>query len=298
MNNDFLPVPKIVIADSEYHIVNSSFVIENGTLFVPFPCEESSSCSPYRIKFKPGLYQVSLYGASGGDIRSTEKGIYEGGKGGLVKALLSFAKYTEAFLFIGGQGHDKWTENKEGGFNGGGYAVQNRGSGGGATDIRLHRNDYSSRLLVAGAGGGAFLNDDDLCSWGGNGGGLEGEVGEVDHDRAVGDFPCYGTQTTCFVPDGKRTSNRYHDGRFGEGSDEQFGAGGAGWWGGGSANGYGGAGGSSYFGSLPYGETHKGVNKGNGYALIKTLSLFQPNTCKTSNHLYPLPFIFFLIILK
>lgn len=85
------------------------------------------------------------------------------------------------YIYIGGQGRN----NGEGGFNGGGrgsmwcspygmgcgYAL----SGGGATDIRSNVDDLSSRLVVAGGGGG--LGGPSWIWSGGSGGGGDGTTG-------------------------------------------------------------------------------------------------------------------------
>ena len=295
------PPPSLKLADSSYEVVEQYEIFSNNTLYVPFPCQETYDCSPYKVLFKAGSYKVELYGAEGGRAYSNRKSRwYDGGKGGCVNALLSFPRTTEAFLFIGGRGIDKNTGKEKGGYNGGGDSIMNRGSGGGATDIRLKMNDYYSRLIVAAGGGAAFTNDapDGGQINGGNGGGLDGEVvGEL---TTRGDYPCFGSQTNCIVPAGYRTTNNYDDGTFGEGSNKKYGGGGGGWWGGGSANGYGGAGGSSYYGNLPYRETKTGINNGNGFALITTIVLFKPHTCKHNTNLqvYLIVFISINILLK
>ena len=257
-------------------------IIENNTLLVPYPCQESHISSPYRLIFKAGSYHVELYGAEGGSAYSNKtKTTMKGCKGGYVSALISFQRVTEAFLYIGGHGYDLETGEKTGGYNGGGNTGMYRGSGGGATDIRLFMSSYESRILVAGGGGGGFANNAKNGGYGigGNGGGIDRELGNNSYQE--GSYPCYGSQHSCYTPPDMRTTGLYDNGTFGVGSSKRYGSGGGGWWGRGSANGWGSSGGSSYYGNLHYGETKSGVQEGNGYALIKTIVLFEPKTCIT-----------------
>ena len=274
-------------------------ILENNTFLIPYPCEKSNICSPYRLIFRAGSYHVELFGAEGGSAFSNKtQTTMKGGKGGYVSALLSFPRVTEAFLYIGGRGHDYETGEKSGGFNGGGDTWMHRGSGGGATDIRLFMDSYESRILVAGGGGGGFANNviGDAHGIGGNGGGLDGELGNQSDDESC--YPCIGSQNSCYTPTGICSPEFYDNGTFGVGSSKQYGSGGGGWWGGGSANGWGSSGGSSYYGNLPYGETKSGVREGNGYALIKTIVLFESNTCVTKIKLKLKVFIYILLIYK
>ena len=195
--------------------------IINNSLYIPYPCESYHTCSPFAINFPAGTYIVHLYGASGGDA-NFDNTIVLGGKGGYVTALLSFSKATKAFLYIGGRGTDRSGSTTKGGYNKGGHGIMNRGSGGGATDIRLTKDDLYSRIIVAGAGGGAFSNPDyyNVHQNGGDGGGLKGMPGGYSSD--VG--PCVGSQDGCV--DGLISD----PGSFGAGSKSAFGSGGAGWW--------------------------------------------------------------------
>ena len=265
---NIFPTPKISLVDASFLIVNKSYIDENQSLVIPYPCESPSSCSPYSVKFKRGSYIIDLYGGSGGN-----SGSKKGGKGGFVSAILTFYQNTEMFLYIGGRGHNEQENILKGGFNGGGDAVKNRGSGGGGTDIRGKFDDMYSRKLVAGGGGGALYNPSNgAASNGGDGGGLKGSRGR---NMNNGVYPCYGGQSNC---DGGSGSDR-NQGTFGYGSSSEFGGGGGGWWGGGSANGWGSSGGSSYYGNLLKASTESGVNSGNGYAVIHTLIIGEYFTC-------------------
>jgi hypothetical protein len=87
-----------------------------------------------------------LLGARGGS---------SGGSGGRVTG--SFTNIPSVlYVAVGGQGVGSAGSQQPGGFNGGGTAGGNagvEGSGGGATDIRTSL-DISSRIIVAGGGGG------------------------------------------------------------------------------------------------------------------------------------------------
>ncbi len=59
------------------------------------------------------------------------------------------------YLYVGGVGTSVTTAAQgAGGYNGGGSGGSYAGGGGGATDLRTSPSLLSSRILVAGAGGG------------------------------------------------------------------------------------------------------------------------------------------------
>ena len=71
------------------------------------------------------------------------------GLGGWVQASLSVTAGQKLYIYVGGDGS---TGNS---FNGGGHAGKvERFGGGGATDIRTVFGNLTSRLIVAGGGGG------------------------------------------------------------------------------------------------------------------------------------------------
>lgn len=107
------------------------------------------------INLEPGSYTMECFGARGGN----GLGYSIGGYGGYTSGTVILDEDTELYLYIGQAGQDG--NGRRESFNGGaigGYdtygAVENGGSGGGATDIRLSP-DLSSRIMVAGGGGGA-----------------------------------------------------------------------------------------------------------------------------------------------
>ena len=132
-----------------------------------------------------GYYQVELWGAQGNG-NST----YPGGYGGYTKGKIQLSTNTELYVYVG-----EMPTDRVGGYNGGGGACygdrrsstyQNTNGGGGATDIRYFTTTPSStdlvwnseiglksRIMVAGAGGGAYsFNTQYSNQPGGNAGGL------------------------------------------------------------------------------------------------------------------------------
>ena len=233
-----------------------------------------------------GSYKMECWGAKGAD---SETGI--GGKGGYTTGTITLHKNKELFVFVGA-GVAK--ETIPGGWNGGGKGyigpTQFGYGGGGATDIRVYVNsakDWNdnqsiiSRIMVAGAGGGAgdYYAGGDNPGLGGCGGGLEGEDGHEDVGTWIGTgfSGLKGTQIAGGqLGDGTYPTNptpypshalinQYHlnDGGLGyggwnaasvanngSGAQTNYGApgGGSGYYGGGGANrGHGGGGGGSSF---------------------------------------------------
>ena len=154
----------------------SNVTVTDQTFTFGFPCEESYSCTPYKLVLSPGYYSFELWGAQGGDARYGGTTIIRedsGGKGAYVAGNISLIGTTQMYLYIGGKGEDQtdWTDSRimsRGGFNGGGNGgvdfcdvkyPESSAGGGGATDIRLIKgNDiesFKSRIIVAAGGGGA-----------------------------------------------------------------------------------------------------------------------------------------------
>ena len=180
---------------------NSYTVNQNVTIY-QYPCEKESECYPYELEFSPGIYQIELWGAQGGDARYQNTNNLRpnsGGKGAYVKGTIRFERTTKLYLYIGGKGEDQkyidQTQSK-GGFNGGGKGgvethdttyPESGAGGGGSTDLRLLKGDneesLKSRIMVAGAGGGGCSTNITLSyngfyqysPYGGYGGGLIGE---------------------------------------------------------------------------------------------------------------------------
>ena len=101
----------------------------------------------------PGTYKIECYGARGGN----GNGFSLGGYGGYTSGTTTITEFTMFKVNIGQAGQDGNSRRES--FNGGaigGYdtynGVENGGSGGGATDIRLTSN-IEDRIMVAGGGG-------------------------------------------------------------------------------------------------------------------------------------------------
>ncbi|MDD3946510.1 MAG: MBG domain-containing protein, partial [Clostridia bacterium] len=105
---------------------------------------------------RSGEYQVTLYGASGGNSYTAANW----GTGGSVTGRIYLSSGTEIHVFVGGAGE----QTTIGGFNGGGSTsgtVFGGGGGGGATDIRIGGTALVDRIMVAGGGGG---HNDSACT--------------------------------------------------------------------------------------------------------------------------------------
>lgn len=244
----------------------------------------SGGIQQYEIPFD-GLYQLEVWGASGG-------GSY-GGKGGYSKGYVVLNKNTNLFIVVGGNGDYVYQRSGAvaGGYNGGGRgqcgsSERNNGSGGGgATHIAKITGtlasigatsfvDNGNGYIVAGGGGGG-ASFDSPYPYGGNGGGLTGSNGTTVVPYADGGQG--GTQSAGGAPGLSATG-----GTFGAGGYPNHiyscGGGGGGLYGGGaSGQGTGGGGGSAYIGGVPsitykgttYApETTNGINTGNGKATI------------------------------
>ena len=240
-----------------------------------YPCESISTttCSALIITLVPGIYNISLFGAKGGDTINSK-----GGKGGMASGILSLPKTHNFQLFIGGKGVDQTGELRQhpGGYNGGGSSNHDRGSGGGMTDLQIEQNGIFQSIIIAGAGGGGhqYLSESMPAQNGGDGGGLNGTFGGY-----VGiDIPCYGTQTNCEGGAGHNEQGTQRQGSHGE----VGGGGGAGYWGGGSASNAGSSGGSSFISELL--SSHQfitGCNNNNGFAIFEIIVGGQ-QTCNFS----------------
>ena len=214
-----------------------------ATTLFKYDCTSRSVCNPYNVYLKAGLYKFECWGASGGSI--SYGGVYKGGNGAYVSGIIKLIQDQSIYLYIGVQGSSEYE-----GFNGGGTSSRSANGGGGATDIRLIDGTWdnifslASRIIVAGAGGGA--ND---YGAGGNAGTIKGFDGVSDSDNTCGTIirASGGSQTsggTGLVP-----------GSFGKGGsksssqgDRDGGGGGGGYYGGGKGSDChsSGAGGSSY----------------------------------------------------
>jgi hypothetical protein len=177
------------------------------------------------------------------------------------------------YVLVGGQN----------GYNGGGTFGY---TGGGATDIRSKSDDLSTRLVVAGGGGGQGIRQGSIVVNGGAGGGLTGVIGNKSATGTNGGGGA--TQTAGGTSTSGRPGllgiggNGYS--QSGSGVLAYAGSGGGGYYGGGVGNiyyatgtdiyGAGGGGGSSYIDLLDSttSVTTAGLNSGNGSIVITFVS--------------------------
>ncbi|EAY19306.1 hypothetical protein TVAG_452220 [Trichomonas vaginalis G3] len=110
--------------------------------FLKYPCS-TSDCTPFVATFKPGIYKVELWGASGGFLNNL------GAHGSYASGLLPIFKPQTVYIYLGQQG--KWSGLAT--FNGGGAGpTANKsedfyvsgGSGGGSSDIRLTKGPWKN----------------------------------------------------------------------------------------------------------------------------------------------------------
>ena len=188
------------LVDKTFEVIKNFQISSNQkTLHIPYPCSDSSNCTPYLSLFPPGKYRIKACGGNGG-VRSDEQVEEEKAPdtryaAGCSEGKIKLKSFTKIYLTIGGHGsygNSDGISRIKGGYNGGGDAgiasKYHFSSGGGATDIRADVNDVFHRILVAGGAGGgddisglgAFLND----GAGGSGGGLTSQ-GWYDNGTAV-----------------------------------------------------------------------------------------------------------------
>ena len=202
---------------------------------------------------KTSKIHVTAFGARGG---YGNLGGGTPGKGGMISGFLKVKKGVPLYVKVGGASNEMTGCNIK--------------KGGGATDIRLKKNDLYSRILVAGGGG----------SVGGYNG---GKYGNNPHPIGGSGGGIYGGNSS--GEGGKQTrggfGGRYsddcigNDGVFGYGGEGDNicgcnGGGGDGWYGGASGtNEGGGGGGSNYIIPGSFGVKHKrGVNNNDGFLIL------------------------------
>ena len=148
-----------------------------------YPCSLATTCSPYRVLAKPGIYLLEVWGASGGSPTDDTRA-----PGGYSYGLINLDKTTILYVRVGGKGSMATSQTKRtmGGYNGGGDAINSLdsefGTGGGASDIRIKNDDELSIVIAAGGGGGygqiqASYESVKYTNLGGYGGGFFGNDG-------------------------------------------------------------------------------------------------------------------------
>jgi hypothetical protein len=302
---------------------NTNNVVQtNEYVSLPFPCSDSADCTYYSVALEPGLYDLEVWGAQGGN-DSTYPTTCFGGRGGYSKGTVQLRSKTTLYVYVGGSGTGSTSD-----------VYWGSSGGGGATDVRLQNgawndtNGLKTRIIVAGGGGGRHgKNRESTQGFVGNDGG--GTVAPTYTSNSVtitgGTQTSSGTSTysSTYVavgsfgyanPTPKSNTNSkggYNGGARGSDNSAQGGAGG-GWWGGCTSypTGSGGSGfiytssnsqcsaSSDYYLSnasthsgntnflSPYGDTETG-HIGNGFARIINLRPFPtPSASIDIFHLY------------
>ena len=224
-----------------------------------------------------GMYQIQTWGASGGKSLCGGKLCGTNAPGGYSSGEVHLDEGETIYIYVGQAGSNAIRgNNTPESFNGGGLGTwdygddEASGAGGGATDIRLVSGNWydleslTSRIMVAGAGGGSSYGKS-----GGYGGGLNG--GNNDSGASLG-----ATQTTGY---------QFGIGKNGEGAGDSDGVagGGGGYYGGVSYNstkGETGSGGSGFI------SGHKGSVAVSSSTDITPRLDSENNTCTDSSALF------------
>lgn len=241
--------------------------------------------APQAVVLEPGIYTITLKGAQGGSYPN--QGI-RGGYGAIVIAKIVLTKSWTFWFCVGGQPihNSSRQEGWKALFGGGGSCAQTMcRAGGGSTDIRLQRDNIYSRLLVAGAGGGACSSAGGASASTGGDAGFNGGSGSGQHAGRGG------SQTSPGTPNRGQfygaNNGRFYNGGYNSGwNNEAMGAGGAGWYGGASAggdfnNGSGGAG-SSFVWCQQWMSSTANVRSNPNFNLTEELWFSEP-TFATGN---------------
>lgn len=176
----------------------------------------------------PGAYKLECWGAQGGSYSS-----YYGGAGGYSVGTITLTKNsTDLYIYVGGQPEATTsTGETPGGFNGGGkgcsrtynYSSYGQG-GGGATDVRIEKNDLYARVIVAGGGGGSSSENSLTTKYGGGTTGGSSASGYGATQTAAGTNGSFGQGGSATT-----SGTNYNYGS---------GGGGGGWYGGGACSDY------------------------------------------------------------
>lgn len=165
---------------------------------------------------KPGTYTIECWGGQGGTYSS-----YIGGYGGYSKGTITLTEATTVYISVGGAGSSSSTTA---GFNGGGTGISSGRGGGGATDVRIGKNDLYARVIVAGGGGGSSSENSLATKYGGGTTGGSSASGYGATQTAAGTNGSFGQGGSATT-----SGTNYNYGS---------GGGGGGWYGGGACSDY------------------------------------------------------------
>ena len=140
--------------------------------------EYSGSIQYFIVPSDVDKIHVTAIGGDGGEDLNDDKGVFYGGKGCEVSAIVKVTPGSVLYIIVGGAGSKRHTSNGNsyssykivsGGFNGGGSSspLDSGAGGGGSTDMRRNSSYLGSRIIVAGGGGGGSAS---CSSTGGNSG--------------------------------------------------------------------------------------------------------------------------------
>ena len=182
------------------------------------------------ITLPKGIYKLECWGAQGGN--GCTDNSYTGGKGGYSIGTISLNTKITLYIYVGGQPEATTsTGETPGGFNGGGkgcsrtynYSSYGQG-GGGATDVRIGKNDLYARVIVAGGGGGSSSENSLTTKYGGGTTGGSSASGYGATQTAAGTNGSFGQGGSATT-----SGTNYNYGS---------GGGGGGWYGGGACSDY------------------------------------------------------------
>ena len=216
---------------------------------IEYPCIETNNCTYISFIIHPGLYNFSLYGASGG---VNEELLIEGettpdspSAGGFVTGIIRIKKTSHFYAHIGGRGiltNSLKGSIVDGGYNGGGGSEVVKNyliTGGGSTDIRADSDTPYHRIIVAGGAGGSddhsSITEND--GKGGSGGGLISQSFYVDSELKEG-YEATQLKGYSFIngESGCKTGSKHPDGYKNINIYNELAGAGGGWFGGFSSN--------------------------------------------------------------
>jgi prepilin-type N-terminal cleavage/methylation domain-containing protein len=161
-------------AGRESHtVLGEAYIIPDGMELDGTPeAGFGGATGEYRV-VQDGRYKLEVWGAAGGGTN--------GGVGGYSVGTVTLKKGDKLYLYAGGKGFVNTRTSA--GFNGGGWLSTNsyispnqgRGTGGGASDIRINTDSLYARVIVAGGGSGCTYDSaSTAANPGGAGGGTNG----------------------------------------------------------------------------------------------------------------------------
>ena len=236
------------------------------------------------VTLPKGIYKLECWGAMGGYRSSASYA----GKGGYSVGTLTLPSPTILYIYAGGAGNTGIATNSiySGGFNGGGYRYGYFG-GGGASDIRIGKDDLYARVIVAGGGGSDGATNKNGYYGGGETGGSSRQSFTANSSYCgKGGTQTYSGYSTSYTITTQATtglntnSKDYYCGGFGFGGGGVY-----------KSSGYGGAGGGGWYGgsgTVPdgSGDDDRGGGGGSGYIYTASTASNYPSGCLLNESYY------------